>query len=76
MPIGLINSSVGGTPIESWISAEAQAKVPELQAQAADETKAAKFDETQANYGKALARWSSAIAAAARGACSTARSRR
>ena len=60
VPIGLINSSVGGTPIESWISAEAQAKVPELQAQAAAETKAAaKFDEAQAkaNYEKALARW-------------------
>ncbi len=60
VPIGLINSSVGGTPIESWISAETQAKVPELQPQATAETKAAaKFDETQAkaNYEKALARW-------------------
>ena len=60
VPIGLINSSVGGTPIESWISAEAQAKVPELQAPGGAETKtAAKFDEAQAkaNYEKALARW-------------------
>ena len=31
VPVGLINSSVGGTPIESWISPEAQAASPELQ---------------------------------------------
>ena len=66
MPIGLINSSVGGTPIESWISAEAQAKVPELPTQAAAETKAAKLDETQAkaNYEQALARWTQQAAKA------------
>ena len=60
VPIGLINSSVGGTPIESWIAAEAQANVPELQAQVAAETKAAaEFDEAQAkaDYEQALARW-------------------
>lgn len=60
VPIGLINSSVGGTPIESWLAAEAQAKVPELQAPVAAEAKAAAaFDEAQAkaNYERALARW-------------------
>jgi sialate O-acetylesterase len=31
VPVGLINSSVGGTPIESWISPEAQAASSELQ---------------------------------------------
>ena len=31
VPVGLINSSVGGTPIESWISPEAQTASPELQ---------------------------------------------
>jgi sialate O-acetylesterase len=31
VPVGLINSSVGGTPIESWISPEAQVASPELQ---------------------------------------------
>src|SRR5260221_14514751 len=31
VPVGMINSSVGGTPIESWISPEAQARSPELQ---------------------------------------------
>ncbi|MFO0979763.1 MAG: hypothetical protein U0996_25415 [Planctomycetaceae bacterium] len=32
MPVRLINSSVGGTPIEAWIAPEAQASVPELNA--------------------------------------------
>ena len=31
-PVGLINSSVGGTPIESWIAAETQKAAPELRA--------------------------------------------
>lgn len=30
VPVGLINSSVGGTPIEQWISLDAQKKSPEL----------------------------------------------
>ena len=30
LPVGLINSSVGGTPIESWIAPEAQKKSKEL----------------------------------------------
>ena len=30
VPVGLINSSVGGTPIESWIDAGAQHATPEL----------------------------------------------
>jgi sialate O-acetylesterase len=30
LPVGLINSSVGGTPIESWISPEAQSTSAEL----------------------------------------------
>lgn len=32
VPIGLINSSVGGTPIEAWIGEEGLAKFPELTA--------------------------------------------
>ncbi len=32
VPVGLINSSVGGTPIESWIAPEAQKASPELKA--------------------------------------------
>jgi hypothetical protein len=30
LPLGMINSSVGGTPIESWTSLEAQRNVPEV----------------------------------------------
>ena len=36
VPIGLVHSSVGGTPIEAWTSREAQAAVPELQPMLAD----------------------------------------
>jgi len=60
VPVGLINSSVGGTPIESWIAAEAQASSPELKAATEAAAKAeAAFDEAaaKANYEKALARW-------------------
>ena len=60
IPLGLINSSVGGTPIESWISAEAQAKVPELQEQLVATAKAAaEFDEAKAkaNFEKELDHW-------------------
>lgn len=32
VPVGLINSSVGGTPIESWIAPETQQAAPELKA--------------------------------------------
>jgi sialate O-acetylesterase len=45
VPCGVINSSVGGTPIESWTSREAQSHVPELKPVfAAWEAKAAAFD--------------------------------
>jgi len=30
VPVGLINSSVGGTPIESWLAEESQSRMPEL----------------------------------------------
>lgn len=60
VPVGLINSSVGGTPIESWVSAEAQSRVPALKA--ANEAKAkaeAAIDREKARkaYETALARW-------------------
>jgi sialate O-acetylesterase len=66
-PVGLINSSVGGTPIESWISPEAQKKSkalkPLFDAQAAAE---AKFDAeaARAQHEKALERWKEAAAKA------------
>ena len=60
VPVGLINSSVGGTPIESWISPEAQAASPELKAffEMAKQTEA-KFDAAaaKAKYETDLAKW-------------------
>ena len=60
VPVGLINSSVGGTPIESWIAAKAQAQTPELKNVHAAAVKAyAEFDEAKATaqYEAALTRW-------------------
>ena len=60
VPVGLINSSVGGTPIESWIAEEAQAKIPELKNLVEAKAKvAAAIDEAtmKANYEKQLTRW-------------------
>lgn len=64
MPVGLINSSVGGTPIESWISPEAQKQSPELNAffeiqQAED----AKFDvaAAKAKYERDVEKWQAAV---------------
>lgn len=60
VPVGLINSSVGGTPIEQWIAAEAQDRVVELKAAAEAQAKAeGEFDAAAAKAGheKALARW-------------------
>lgn len=63
VPVGLINSSVGGTPIESWISPEAQAASPELKPFFAATTSAdAAFDPAQAKakYERDLAAWQEA----------------
>jgi sialate O-acetylesterase len=59
-PVGLINSSVGGTPIESWIDGEVQRQTPELKAFFDGQAKAtAAVDEAKlkADYEKALAQW-------------------
>lgn len=49
VPVGLINSSVGGTPIESWIAPEAQKASPELKGFFESQSKAAKdFDPAKA----------------------------
>lgn len=60
VPVGLINSSVGGTPIESWIAEDSQAKTPELKDLVEAQAKAAAaIDEAtmKANYEKQLVRW-------------------
>lgn len=66
-PVGLINSSVGGTPIESWISADAQRAEPNLKPflAAIDEANA-KFDPAvaKATYDKQVAKWQKDVVAA------------
>jgi sialate O-acetylesterase len=60
VPVGLINSSVGGTPIESWISPEAQSSAPELKAFFAAQSAAAvviDMEAAKAKYEKDLAAW-------------------
>lgn len=67
VPIGLINSSVGGTPIESWIAPELQESKPELKA-ALDAQSAAtpKIDpaKAKADYAQALEKYKVAKAKA------------
>lgn len=60
VPIGLINSSVGGTSIESWTSLEAQAAAPAIQPRLkAWEDADAKFnpEQAKAQYDRQLAAW-------------------
>jgi sialate O-acetylesterase len=63
VPVGLINSSVGGTPIESWIAPEVQRAAPELKPvfEAAAKADAA-FDPVaaKAKFEKDKARWAEA----------------
>ncbi len=57
VPVGLINSSVGGTPIEAWIDKDTQRAVPELAA-AAKAAPAPMAPEAAAElYKKQLERW-------------------
>jgi sialate O-acetylesterase len=67
VPVGIINSSVGGTPIESWIAADVQRAQPELKGffEAQERLKAG-FDEAKAKaaYEKQLTRWKAAAKAA------------
>lgn len=63
-PVGLINSSVGGTPIESWISPEAQRASAELKPffEALKQEDAA-FDEAKvkAVYERQVAKWAEEV---------------
>jgi sialate O-acetylesterase len=60
VPVGLINSSVGGTSVESWTSLEAQSRIaaikPRLEAWN-DEDAAYDAEKAQAAYKTALERW-------------------
>ena len=67
VPVGLINTSVGGTPIESWVSAEVQASDPETKANFDAQLKAyLAFDESKAPelFQKQTAIWKAAAAKA------------
>ncbi len=67
VPIGLINSSVGGTSVESWTSLPAQADVAAIQPRLkAWNTEDAAFDEVKviANYERLLAAWKKKAVAA------------
>lgn len=60
VPVGLINSSVGGTPIESWIDKDTQAATPELKEMVAALVQGqASFDpeKAMAQYEQQVARW-------------------
>ena len=64
VPVGLINSSVGGTPIDSWIAPEAQQASPELKALFAANAKvetAFNAEAAKAKYEKDLAAWTEAV---------------
>ena len=63
-PVGLINSSVGGTPIESWISPEAQQASVELKPFfAAVKKEKAEFDEAKvkAGYERQVKEWAAEV---------------
>ncbi|RFC46489.1 MAG: sialate O-acetylesterase [Verrucomicrobia bacterium] len=63
VPVGLINTSVGGTPIESWVSAEVQSSDPETKANYDTRLEAHRnFDPAQAPalHEKQLAIWKKA----------------
>jgi sialate O-acetylesterase len=65
--LGLINSSVGGTPIESWIDASKQREVKDLKGFFADLDKANSafnVDAAKAKYEKDLAAWKEVAAKA------------
>jgi len=67
VPVGLVNTSVGGTPIESWVSAETQSSNPETKAIYDMQQKAyLAFDAVKATalYEKQLAAWKIATAKA------------
>jgi len=65
VPVGLINSSWGGTPIEAWTRAEALAAVPALAAVVAPwvAKTAQPWDEAKAmaGYDKQVATWKEAV---------------
>lgn len=67
VPVGLVNTSVGGTPIESWLSAETQSSDPDTKAVYDARLKEhVSFDEAGADelFRKQTERWKNAVAKA------------
>lgn len=67
VPVGLINTSVGGTPIESWVAAETQSSDPETKANFDAKLKDyLAFDESKSGelHAKQMAVWKAAVAKA------------
>jgi sialate O-acetylesterase len=63
VPVGLINSSWGGTPVQAWTSPAEQEKLPQLKPLLDDwKSQIAGYDpdQTQARYEKQMARWQEA----------------
>jgi sialate O-acetylesterase len=67
VPVGLINSSVGGTPVQAWTGTKAQEALPELKPLIETLNKAiAAYDPAtaQQRYEKQLVAWKQAVAKA------------
>jgi len=67
VPVGLIDSSWGGTPIQAWTSTEAHVAVPELKPMIEDLKRRAESydpDKAKAQYEKQFAEWKKAAAQA------------
>lgn len=67
VPVGLIDSSWGGTPIQAWTSTKAQAAEPELKPmidQLMQQAKTYDPAKAMAQYEKQLAKWKQAVAQA------------
>ncbi|MFZ5829150.1 MAG: sialate O-acetylesterase [Planctomycetota bacterium] len=70
VPVGLINSSWGGTPVQAWTSIEAHQATPELRPLViALEEQIAKWDSAEAKerFEKQLAKWKEVAAKAKKG---------
>ena len=58
VPVGIVRSSVGGTQAESWLSREAQCKVPELREYCEKQIDAMeRFEKNSKAFQKALPEW-------------------
>lgn len=66
VPVGIINSTCGGTPIESWMSADTLAGDPAFKATLERwEKTLQEYPEKKAGYDAAIAKWKRSDAAAA-----------